>query len=166
MLAGTLPRRTAYAPSARFPDALRVYNDWSAWSEQAGVDGIVSVQERVRLPEGAPVIPEDRITQTTWDIGPIVEDAPRCPVSVFHPILAFRPAGGGSWSMRDRILEPVSFIEQRRRAAMDQGASELILHEGYMPLFVDTAGRDHGIGACPKPEYWKAIRAWNAHASP
>ena len=162
LLAGTMPFRLAYAPSARFPNALRIRNDWGAWSGEAGIDGIVSIQDRIRLPEGTEAIPDSKIAETTRNIGIIVKDAPGCPVAVFHPILAFRPAGGGSWSMKDRILEPVSFLDRRRQFAIEQGAGEFILHEGYMPLFLNTAGYDYGIGPCPNSEYWQAIRRWNS----
>jgi len=165
LLAGTLPRRLAYAPSARFPDALRIYNDWRAWREQAKVDGIVSVQERVRLDEAAQSIPDDKIAETTLETRMIVNDAPGCDVDIFHPVLAFRPAGGGSWSMKDRLLEPVDMLERRRQLAAGHGARSLILHESYMPLFLDTAGKDIGIGACPKMEYWQAIGKWNGQSA-
>ena len=161
LLAGTLPFRLGYAPSSKFPEALRIRNDWRSWFNQAGVDGIVSIQERVRLPGSAEFIPDEKIGATTRDAGIIVEDAPGCPVHVFHPILAFRPVSGGSWCLLDRILEPVSILEKRRDLAVQQGACELILHEGYVPLFLDTQGQDPGIGPCPKAEYWQAIERWN-----
>ena len=161
LLASTLAQRFAYAPSAAYPSALRIYNDWGAWHKQAKVDGIVSVQVRVRLPAGAQSVPQDKIEATTVDIQPILSAAPDCPVHIFHPILVFRPAGGGSWSLQDRIIEPVEMLDQRVRIAHAAGATSLILHEGYVPLMLDTAGQDIGVGATPKEGYWKAVGKWN-----
>ena len=165
LLAGTLPQRIGYAPAARFPKALQIENQWRAWREQAKVDGIVSIQSRVRLPQGTQSIPPDKIASTTLDAGVIVRDAPGCPVYVFHPILAFRPAGGGSWSLIDRLMEPPGMLCRRLELAHQQGARGLVLHEGYVPLFLDTDGNDTGVGPCPQMKYWEAIGRWTGAAA-
>ena len=160
LLAGTLPERVSYAASA-YPTALRLENDWQDWHQTAKVDGIVSIQARIRLPEGSQVIPDNKVMETTLDVSPIVEAAPQCPVTIFHPVLVFRPAGGGSWSLKDRIIEPVAVLQKRIDMARQQGASSFLIHEGYIPLMLDTAGTDYGVGATPMQEYWDAMKRWN-----
>ena len=142
---------------------LQTYNNWEAWVKQAKVDAIVVVQERVALPSSADIIPHEKVVETTHDVREIIKAVGDCPVRVFHPILAYRPRGGGSWSHKDRILESLDILDWRIKEAQKQGISTFILQEGYVPMFLYTEGKDNGIGPCPKMEYWQAVKKWNSN---
>ena len=163
-LAGTTPLRVGYVPNLVGKNegtALRIYNDWRGWHHQAKVDGIVVIQDRLRLPRGTQQVPQQKVAVNACDVSGVVEDAPGCPVSLFYPVLAYRPAEEKSWSMKDRLLIPPDILAFRLALNRKQGASEFILHEGYMPLFLDTRGNDPGIGASPNMEYWEAVWRFN-----
>ena len=164
-LAGTTTERVGYIPNLvgrKEGTALRMYNDWAAWHAQAKVDGIVAVQNRLALPRGTQLVAQQKVAKNACDVSEVVRDAPDCPVSLFYPVLAFRPAEGKSWSMKDRLLIPPDILAFRLGLNQKQGASEFILHEGYMALFLDTRGQDPGIGPSPNVEYWQAVGHFNS----
>lgn len=163
-LPGTSTTRLGFIPNlTNRPEgmALRIYNDWTAWHQQAKVDGIVAIQDRLRLPRGTQQVLPHKVFENACDVSEVVQDVPGCPVSLFYPVLAFRPAEGKSWSMKDRLLIPPDILKYRLGMNQQQGATELILHEGYMALFLDTRGEDPGIGPGPNMNYWEAVGQFN-----
>jgi len=164
-LAGTTTSRVGYIPNlvGRVEGtALRMYNDWVAWHTQARVDGIVAIQNRLSLPRGTQHVSRQKVADNACDLTAVARDVPGCPVSLFYPVLAYRPAEGKSWSMKDRLLIPPDILAFRLRLNQRQGASEFILHEGYMALFLDTRGQDPGIGPSPNMDYWEAVGCFNS----
>ena len=126
------------------------------------MDVIVAIQNRLRLARGTQLVAQQKVAENACDVSKVVRDAPGCPVSLFYPVLAFRPAEGQSWSMKDRLLIPPDILAFRLGLNQKQGASEFILHEGYMALFLDTRGQDPGIGPSPNVEYWQAVGHFNS----
>ena len=122
---------------------------------------LVEIQNRLALPRGTRHVPRKKVADNACDVSGVVKDAPGCPVSLFYPVLAFRPAEDKSWSMKDRLLIPPDILAFRLGLNRQQGASEFILHEGYMALFLDTQGRDPGIGPSPNLDYWEAVGRFN-----
>jgi len=164
-LAGTTTLRVGYVPNLvgrKEGTALRIYNDWAAWHVQAKVDGIVAIQDRLRLPRGTQHVAQEKVAENACDVSEIAEDAPGRPVSLFYPVLAFRPAEGKSWSMKDRLLIPPEILAFRLGLNKQQGGSEFILHEGYMALFLDTRGQNPGTGPSPNMDYWEAVGRFNS----
>ena len=115
----------------------------------------------MRLPRGIQHVAQEKVAANACVVSEIVKDAPRCPVSLFYPVLAFRPAEGKSWSMKDRLLIPPDILAFRLGLNKRQGGSEFILYEGYMALFLDTRGKDPGTGPSPNMDYWEAVGAFN-----
>ena len=148
----TTPDRYGFLHSGAAKECLKIYKDWETWIQEDLLDGISVITLRDKSPE-----------PNVASVEPIRQTAPDGPLYVWTICLYTRPpeesAGRrfdfGNWRARtpevlDKILAKVDA----------QGAKGAFMHEMYALLFTDSGGKDIGVGAVPRDEYWPVIEKW------
>ena len=132
--------------------ALRLYKDWETWIREDLVDGVCAITRRDFSPE-----------PNVASIGPLKSTVPDGPFYVWTMNQYGRPPGKradrgldyGNWYARTPEV-----LDQVLAKVAAEGARGAFMHEMYQLLFVDSGGKDIGIGAVPRDEYWPVISKW------
>lgn len=128
--------------------SCRLYKDWETWVAEGGVDGLCAEQPTIRDRN-------ERVDiQLFKDTTP-----PGTKIYPWCPAIWFVNKGGPPFSIVNWENRTVDELRSELTAMRDQGAAGVVVHELYRHLFIDTAGRDIGMGQPPPMrEYWDALK--------
>ena len=133
-------------------NAMRIYKDWETWIDEDLVDGVCAVTQRDFSPE-----------PNVASIEPFTRTVPGGPFYVWTMNQYGRPPGQAASRVMDYgnwYARPPEVLDQVLAQVAREGARGAFMHEMYQLLFVDSGGRDIGIGAVPRDEYWPVIAKW------
>ena len=147
-------RYTFIGNGGKAADCLRLYKDWECWLNDGILDGLSLVTPRGDnpVPQAVSVEPFKKIVPDgrfhVWVVDTYGKPQEKRINKQFEL---------GNWY----VYSPEQ-IDSLLAGVHKQGAAGIIMHGIYHILFIDSGGKDLGVGALPRDEYWPIFEKWAA----